>query len=55
MNASTAGNPQIEPAHILKALMDQRESVAVALLKAVGADPDAVSTQASRTPLTICL
>lgn len=27
--------------------MDQRESVAVALLKAVGADPDAVSTQAS--------
>ncbi|MGQ7786124.1 ATP-dependent chaperone ClpB [Nesterenkonia sp. K-15-9-6] len=47
MNASTAGNPQIEPAHILKALMDQRESVAVALLKAAGADPDAVSTRAS--------
>ncbi|GAB3192890.1 ATP-dependent chaperone ClpB [Nesterenkonia suensis] len=47
MNASTAGNPQIEPAHILKALMDQRESVAVALLKAAGADPEAVSTRAS--------
>ena len=47
MNANTAGNPQIEPAHILKALMDQRESVAVALLKAAGADPDAVSTRAS--------
>ncbi|WP_291279072.1 ATP-dependent chaperone ClpB [Galactobacter sp.] len=47
MNASTAGNPQIEPAHLLKALMDQRESVAVALLKAAGADPDAVSVQAS--------
>ena len=47
MNANTAGNPQIEPAHLLKALMDQRESVAVALLKATGADPDAVSTSAS--------
>ena len=47
MNANTAGNPQIEPAHVLKALMDQRESVAVALLKAAGADPDAVSTRAS--------
>ncbi|MCD0172128.1 ATP-dependent chaperone ClpB [Micrococcus luteus] len=47
VNASTAGNPQVEPAHLLKALMDQRESVAVAVLKAAGADPDAVSTAAS--------
>ena len=44
---STAGNPQVEPAHILKALMDQREGVAVAVLKATGADADAVSAQAS--------
>ena len=47
MNASTAGNPQIEPAHVLKALMDQRESVAVAVLKAADVAPDTVSTQAS--------
>ncbi|MBT2593855.1 ATP-dependent chaperone ClpB [Arthrobacter sp. ISL-72] len=47
MNASTAGNPLVEPAHLLKALMDQREGVAVALLRATGADPDAVSVQAS--------
>ncbi|GAA1124934.1 ATP-dependent chaperone ClpB [Arthrobacter flavus] len=47
MNASTAGNPQVEPAHLLKALMDQRDGVAVALLKAAGSDPDAVSTRAS--------
>ncbi|MDP5228166.1 MULTISPECIES: ATP-dependent chaperone ClpB [Arthrobacter] len=47
MNASTAGNPQVEPAHLLKALMDQREGVAVALLKAAGVDPDSVSVQAS--------
>ncbi|GHD02758.1 ATP-dependent chaperone ClpB [Zhihengliuella salsuginis] len=47
MNASTAGNPQIEPAHLLKALMDKRDSVAVALLKSVEVDPDVVSTKAS--------
>lgn len=47
MNASTAGNPQVEPAHMLKALMDQREGVAVALLKATGVAPDAVSVKAS--------
>ncbi|HEY4558411.1 MAG TPA: AAA family ATPase, partial [Enteractinococcus sp.] len=47
MNASTAGNPQIEPAHILKALMDQRQSVAVAVLKAADVDPDVISTKAS--------
>ncbi|QCU77320.1 ATP-dependent chaperone ClpB [Citricoccus sp. SGAir0253] len=47
MNASTLGNPQIEPAHLLKALMDQRGSVAVAVLKAAGVDPDVVSTAAS--------
>ena len=39
--------PQIEPAHLLKALMDQRQGVAVALLKAAGANPDAVSVAAS--------
>ncbi|WP_455112229.1 Clp protease N-terminal domain-containing protein, partial [Rothia mucilaginosa] len=37
-NAQTAGNPTIETAHILKALMDQREGVAVAVLKAAGLD-----------------
>jgi ATP-dependent Clp protease ATP-binding subunit ClpB len=47
MNASTAGNPQVEPAHLLKALMDQREGVAVALLRATGTDPETVSVQAS--------
>ncbi|MDJ0355199.1 ATP-dependent chaperone ClpB [Paenarthrobacter sp. PH39-S1] len=48
MNASTAGNPQVEPAHLLKALMDQREGVAVALLKGAGVDPDQVSLGASQ-------
>ena len=58
MNASTAGNPQVEPAHLLKALMDQREGVAVALLRATGTDPDVVSVQArsaikASTPIRI--
>lgn len=47
MNASTAGNPQIEPAHLLKALLDQRDSVAVALLKSAGIDVDSLSVKAS--------
>ena len=47
MHASTLGNPQIEPAHLLKALMDQRGSVAVGVLKAAGVDSDVVSTAAS--------
>ncbi|MGP5687444.1 ATP-dependent chaperone ClpB [Glutamicibacter ardleyensis] len=47
MNASTAGNPQIEPAHLLKALLDQRDSVAVALLKTAGLDVEALSVKSS--------
>ncbi|MHA7240210.1 ATP-dependent chaperone ClpB [Arthrobacter sp. TMS1-12-1] len=47
MNASTAGNAQIEAPHFLKALLDQRDGIAVALLRAAGADPDTVSVQAS--------
>ncbi|WP_458115573.1 ATP-dependent chaperone ClpB [Arthrobacter sp. D2-10] len=47
MNASTAGNPQVEPAHTLKALMDQRDGVAVALLSATGVSADSVSVKAS--------
>lgn len=46
-NAATAGNPNIEPAHVLKALMDQRDGVAVAVLQATGANADAVSIKAS--------
>jgi ATP-dependent Clp protease ATP-binding subunit ClpB len=35
--ASSAGHPQVEPAHLLKALAEQRDGVAAALLGAVGA------------------
>jgi ATP-dependent Clp protease ATP-binding subunit ClpB len=36
--ASAAGNPQLEPAHLLNALLAQEGGVANGLLDAVGAD-----------------
>ena len=36
--ATTAGNPQLEPTHLLAALLKQQGGVAVALLEAVGGD-----------------
>ncbi|MFT4147676.1 MAG: ATP-dependent chaperone ClpB [Micrococcaceae bacterium] len=43
--ASTAGNPMVEPAHILKALLEQEDSIALALLKQLGLDPNNVSRE----------
>ena len=40
--ASAAGNPQLEPTHLLAALLTQEGGVAVGLLDAVGADKQAV-------------
>ncbi|MGH1978044.1 ATP-dependent chaperone ClpB [Rothia sp. L_38] len=47
MNAQTAGNPTLDTSHLLKALMNQREGVAVAVLKTAGLDVDAISLAAS--------
>ncbi|MDY6051364.1 MAG: ATP-dependent chaperone ClpB [Rothia sp. (in: high G+C Gram-positive bacteria)] len=47
MNAQTAGNPTLDTPHLLKALMDQRGGVAVAVLKTAGLDVDAISLAAS--------
>ncbi|MDM7830329.1 ATP-dependent chaperone ClpB [Cellulomonas edaphi] len=41
--ASAAGNPQLEPAHMLNALLQQEGGVAGALLDAVGADRAALA------------
>lgn len=43
MEASTAGNPHIEPSHILKALVDQEDGIAYAVLSAAGVDVSAVA------------
>ncbi|HEU4540732.1 MAG TPA: ATP-dependent chaperone ClpB [Jiangellaceae bacterium] len=37
-SAATAGNPQVEPVHILRALLAQSEGITVPLLEAAGAD-----------------
>ncbi|MBZ2198368.1 ATP-dependent chaperone ClpB [Occultella gossypii] len=41
--ATAAGNPQLEPAHLLQALIEQEGGVAAALLDAVGVDRAAVA------------
>jgi ATP-dependent Clp protease ATP-binding subunit ClpB len=40
--ATNAGQPYVEPGHLLFALVAQSEGTTVPLLKAVGADPDAI-------------
>ncbi|WP_460699927.1 ATP-dependent chaperone ClpB [Nocardia thraciensis] len=44
--ASAAGNPEIRPAHLLVALLDQTDGIAAPLLKAVAVDPAAVRREA---------
>ena len=44
--AAAAGNPDVRPAHILVALLDQSDGIASPLLKAVGVNPSTVRAQA---------
>ncbi|WP_024801728.1 ATP-dependent chaperone ClpB [Nocardia sp. BMG51109] len=44
--ASAAGNPEIRPAHLLVALLDQTDGIAGPLLKAVAVDPATVRREA---------
>ena len=46
--AATRGNPQVEPTHLLAALLAQPDGVAPALLAAVGADVPALRTATDR-------
>jgi len=45
--ATTAGNPNVDGLHLLAALLDQDGGIAVALLRAAGADPAAVAKKTS--------
>ena len=47
--AATDGHPQVEPAHLLAALLEQTDGVAPALLAAAGADVGALKTAADRS------
>ncbi len=44
-SASAAGNPQLEPVHLLASLLQQERGVAVGLLDAVGANAQAIGRQ----------
>ncbi|MBO0803910.1 MAG: ATP-dependent chaperone ClpB [Nocardiopsaceae bacterium] len=43
--AAAAGNPQLDPLHLLAALLDQSGGIAASLLKAVGADPAVIAKE----------
>ncbi|TRW43613.1 ATP-dependent chaperone ClpB [Georgenia yuyongxinii] len=51
--ASTAGNPQLEPVHVLAALLQQEGGVAAALLDAVGADRGAIAQRVRASLATL--
>ncbi|HET7454485.1 MAG TPA: ATP-dependent chaperone ClpB [Solirubrobacterales bacterium] len=51
--ARSRNNPEIASAHLLLALLDQAESMAVAVLQRVGADPAAVRAQANDAVATL--
>jgi ATP-dependent Clp protease ATP-binding subunit ClpB len=46
--ATTAGNPEIRPAHLLMALLTQNDGIAAPLLEAVGVDPATIRAEAQR-------
>ena len=43
--AAADGNPQVDPLHLLAALLDQTGGIAASLLKAVGADPGVIAKE----------
>jgi len=43
--AAADGNPQVDPLHLLAALLDQTGGIAASLLKAVGADPSVIAKE----------
>ncbi len=45
--ATTAGNPQIEPVHLLAALLEQADGTAAPLLEAAGVSPATVAAEAA--------
>ena len=47
-DAAGRGNAHVEPVHVLRALLDQRDGIAVALIEGLGADIDALARQVER-------
>ncbi len=46
--ATSAGNPEIRPAHLLMALLTQNDGIAAPLLEAVGVEPATIRTETQR-------
>ncbi|MGF2944272.1 Clp protease N-terminal domain-containing protein, partial [Mycobacterium sp. Lab-001] len=46
--ASSAGNPEIRPSHLLMALLTQADGIAAPLLEAVGVEPATIRAEAQR-------
>ncbi|MDU5061941.1 MAG: Clp protease N-terminal domain-containing protein, partial [Actinomyces sp.] len=44
-SAAAASNPQVEPLHLLGALLEQNEGIALSLLASVGADRKVVGAR----------
>ncbi|HSO03261.1 MAG TPA: Clp protease N-terminal domain-containing protein [Candidatus Limnocylindrales bacterium] len=47
-DAAGRGNAHVEPVHVLRALLDQRDGIAVALIEGLGTDVEALARQAER-------
>jgi len=47
-SAAGAGNPEIRPAHLLVALLEQTDGIAASLLTAVGVQPTVIAAEAQR-------
>ena len=45
--AAANGNPQVDPLHLLAALLEQSDGTAAPLLRAVGVDPALIAKEAS--------
>src|SRR5215472_13811988 len=46
-SAAADGNPQVDPLHLLTALIEQEGGIATPLLRAVGADPAVVGKESA--------
>ena len=47
-DAAGRGNAHVEPVHVLRALLEQRDGIAVALIQGLGADVEGLARQAER-------
>ncbi len=52
-DAAGRGNAHVEPVHVLRALLDQRDGIAVALIVGLGADVDGLARQVDRAVVAL--